>query len=364
MDLPGRIGRYEVQRVLGEGAMGRVLLARDSVLGRQVALKVLRDDLGLPGDVRARLVEQLRQEARAAAAVSHPGMVTLHDMGDDERAGLFLVFELIDGSTLRDRIARGGPLPPAEVGAMARTLGGALTHAHGAGLLHRDVTPGNVMLGKTGAKLTDLGIAGLQGKGTPVIGTPAYGAPEAMSSGAFSAYSDQYSLAATLYEALTGVRPFEGDRAMSVTSRVLFHRALAERPRDRFASCEMFATLLADELEGRNEKSLTTPMPPSSIVPRATRRWQNSAALAGIGVIVALVVAGRLQGDDEGVSLRSVAVSFAAAAGAPKASLKAPVSTATATSTSTTTTTTALTPAATASAASIATSQADAAVDH
>jgi len=350
--------------------MGRVLLARDSVLGRQVALKVLRDDLGLPADVKARLVEQLRQEARTAAAVSHPGMVMLHDMGDDERAGLFLVFELIDGPTLRDRIARGGPLPPAEVGAMARALGGALTHAHGAGLLHRDVKPGNVMLGKTGAKLTDLGIAGLQGKGTPVIGTPAYGAPEAMLSGAFSSYSDQYSLAATLYEALTGVRPFEGDRAMSVTSRVLFHRALAERPRDRFASCEMFATLLADELEGRNEKSLATPMPPSSIVPRATRRWQNSAALAGILVIVALVVAGRLQGDDEGVSLRSVAVSFAAAAGAPKAILKAPTptptsaSTPTATSASTPTSAATAAPTATASAASIATSQVDAAADH
>jgi serine/threonine-protein kinase len=347
MALPERIGRYEVQRVLGEGAMGRVLLARDSVLGRRVAIKVLRDDLGLPADVRAGLVERLRQEAKAAAAVSHPGMVTLHDMGDDERTGLFLVFELIDGPTLRERIARGGSLPAAEVAAMARTLGRALTFAHGSGLLHRDVKPGNVMLGPTGAKLADFGIAGAQGKGTPVIGTPAYGAPEAMSAGAFSAYSDQYSLAATLYEALTGVRPFEADRTLSVTARVLFHRALAERARDRFGSCEMFATLLADELEGRNEKSLTTPMPQSSVVPRTTRRWQNSAALAGIAVIVALVIAGRLQGDDEGVSLRSVAVSFAAAAGTAKAILKAPT-------------------AATASAASVGmpTPEPDAAADH
>ncbi|HEX8789650.1 MAG TPA: serine/threonine-protein kinase [Polyangiaceae bacterium] len=334
MDLPQRIGRYEVQRVLGEGAMGRVLLGRDTVLGRSVAIKVLRDDLGLPADVKARLVEKLRQEASAAAAVSHPGIVTLHDMGEDERAGLFLVFERIDGPTLRERIAR-GPMQPGEVGAMARVLGAALTHAHGAGLLHRDVKPENVMLGRTGAKLTDFGIAGVQGQGTPVIGTPAYGAPEAMTSGAFSTYSDQYSLAATLYEAVTGVRPFEGDRGLSVTSRVLFHRALAERPRDRFASCEMFATLLADELEGRNERPMATPVPPSSIVPRATRRWQNSAALAGVLVIVALVIAGKLQGDDEGVSLRSVAVSFAAAAGTAKAIIKAPTSTPTATPTTT-----------------------------
>lgn len=356
MDLPERIGRYEVQRVLGEGAMGRVLLARDTVLGRCVAIKVLREDLGLPDDARARLFERLRQEARAAAAVSHPGIVTLHDMGDDERAGLFLVFELIDGPTLRERIAR-GPMPPAEVAAMARTLGRALTHAHAAGLIHRDVKPGNVVLGPTGAKLTDFGIAGVQGRATSVIGTPAYGAPEAMASGAFTSYSDQYSLASTLYEALTGVRPFEGDRSMSVTSRVLFHRALAEKARDRFASCEVFATLLADELEGRNERPLTTPMPPSSIVPRATRRWQNSAALAGVLVIVALVVAGKLQGDDEGVSLRSVAVSFAAAAGTARAMIKGPTATPAATTTAAPTTS--------ATAASIgAMPDADAAVDH
>ncbi len=356
MDLPERIGRYEVQRVLGEGAMGRVLLARDTLMGRRVAIKVLRGDLGLPDDARDRLVEKLRQEARAAAAVSHPGIVTLHDMGDDERAGLFLVFELIDGPTLRERIAR-GPMPPNEVAAMARSLGRALTFAHAAGLIHRDVKPANVMLGPTGAKLTDFGIAAVQEQGTPAIGTPAYGAPEAMAAGAFSSYSDQYSLAATLYEALTGVRPFEGDRSMSVTSRVLFHRALAEKPRDRFASCEMFATLLADELEGRNERALTTPVPASSIVPRATRRWQNSAALAGVAVIIALVLAGRLQGDDGGVSLRSVAVSFAAAAGTAKAIIRAPTATAAPTTTAT--------PTATPTAASVGSlPDADAAIDH
>lgn len=332
MDFPERIGRYEVQRILGESAMGHVLLARDAVLGRRVAIKVLRDDPGLPADAKARLVERLREEARAAAAVAHPGLVTLHDVGDDERAGLFLVFELIEGPTLRERIVRGGPLPPAEVAAIARTVGSALTFAHAAGLVHRDVKPENVMLGRTGAKLTDFGIAGAREPAKPVMGTPAYGAPEAMSSGAYTAFSDQYSLAATLYEALTGVRPFEGDRTLSVTSRVLFHRALAEKARDRFASCEMFATLLADELEGRNEKPLVTPVPPSSIVPRATRRWQNSAALAGVAVILALVIAGRLQGDDEGISLRSVAVSFAAAAGTARAVLKAPTPTPTATS--------------------------------
>lgn len=121
MDLPARIGRYDVERLLGEGGMGRVLLARDTVLGREVALKVLRDDLGLPPELKTQLLQRMRQEARAAAAISHPAMVTLHDMGEDEHVGLYLVFERIVGPTLRERIEQ-GPLPPAEVARMARAV--------------------------------------------------------------------------------------------------------------------------------------------------------------------------------------------------------------------------------------------------
>src|SRR4051812_38091070 len=103
MELPARIGRYEIVRLLGQGGMGRVFLARDSVLGRSVALKVLRDDLGLPPESRDALFARLRQEARAAAALEHPHMVTLHDMGEETAAGLFLVFEYVEGPTLRDQ---------------------------------------------------------------------------------------------------------------------------------------------------------------------------------------------------------------------------------------------------------------------
>ncbi|MGH7294770.1 MAG: serine/threonine-protein kinase, partial [Polyangiaceae bacterium] len=141
MDLPARIGRYEVELLLGQGGMGRVLLARDTVLGRDVALKILRDDLGLTPELKAQLVERMRQEARAAATLSHPGMVTLHDMGEDEAVGLYLVFERIAGPSLRERLLEGGPLATPEVARLARTLGAALTHAHAAGVVHRDVKP-------------------------------------------------------------------------------------------------------------------------------------------------------------------------------------------------------------------------------
>jgi serine/threonine-protein kinase len=352
-DLPTRIGRYDVERLLGEGGMGRVLLARDTVLGRQVALKVLRDDLGLTPALKEQLFERMRQEARAAAALSHPAMVTLHDMGEDERVGLYLVFELIDGPTLRERLHDDGPLPAAQVAAIARSLGAALTRAHAAGVVHRDVKPENVMLSPTGAKLTDFGIARLPDstltRATTILGTPAYSAPEALASGAFGPYSDQFSLAATLYEALTGKRAFPGDDALTVATRVatgkhqaptaqhpplrsfahvdaIFDRALAKEAKNRFGSCESFGTLLASELEGHNSGFLSTPVPRSSIVPRATRRWQNMAVLLAMAVIAALIVWGRLQQqtDGDGVSLRSVASAFAASAAVPRPPVGAP----------------------------------------
>jgi serine/threonine-protein kinase len=351
MDLPSRIGRYEVELLLGEGGMGRVLLARDSVLGRQVALKVLRDDLGLTPQLESQLDERMRQEARAAATLSHPAIVTLHDMGEDERVGLYLVFELIRGPTLRERLHESGPLPPEEVAVIARALGSALTHANAAGVVHRDVKPENVMLPPTGPKLTDFGIARLPDstltRATTVLGTPAYSAPEALATGTFSAHSDEFSLAATLYEALTGKRAFPGDDALAVATRVatskhaspsavlpvlhrfahvdaIFDRALAKDAKNRFASCEAFGNVLAAELEGQNAMFLSTPVPRSSIVPRATRRWQNGAALLALGVIATLVVVGRVRGDgpaaaDNGVSLRNVAHEFAATAGISRA---------------------------------------------
>src|SRR5262249_25676120 len=132
--------------------------------------------------------------------------------------------ELIKGPTLRERLREEGPLPPLEVAQLARSLGSALAHAHSAGVLHRDVKPENIMLAPTGPKLTDLGIARMPDspltRASTVMGTPAYSAPEALASGAFSPYSDQFSLAATLYEAMTGVPAFPGEDALVVATRV------------------------------------------------------------------------------------------------------------------------------------------------
>src|ERR1700753_1009465 len=105
--LPAQIGRYRIERLLGRGAMGRVLLAHDPVLDRSVAIKLLRDDFEIPPEQHEALLHRMRQEARASARVSHPNIVSLHDMGEDPELGLCLVFEYAEGMTLKERLARG-----------------------------------------------------------------------------------------------------------------------------------------------------------------------------------------------------------------------------------------------------------------
>src|SRR5262245_33679029 len=156
--LPSRIGRYRIERLLGRGAMGRVLLGRDLVLDREVAVKLLRDDLAVAPEQHAALVDRMRHEAKACARVTHPNIVTLFDMGEDASIGLYLVFEYAEGTTLKERLKQ-GPLPVAMAARLAREIGGALSTAHANGVLHRDVKPENIILTEHGAKIADFGIA-------------------------------------------------------------------------------------------------------------------------------------------------------------------------------------------------------------
>lgn len=344
MELPRAIGRYEVDEVVGQGGMGRVLRARDSVLGRTVAIKVIRDDLGLPPEVKEAVIARMRQEARAAAAVSHPNMVTLHDMGEEEPLGLYLVFEFVEGPTLRQAIDEASPdamtpslrlrladrdkleepprgaLDPREVVRIAREIASALDRAHAAGVIHRDVKPENVLLSDLGAKITDFGIARMPDSTltlqSTVMGTPAYSAPEALSQAAFSPRSDQFSLACVLYEALTGVRAFPGDDGLAVAAKVatedpppvrsvggvldrasqVLLRGLAKDPARRYASCSELAQALDDALSPLIERTppppaaIDLPKPPESAVqvvgtPGAGRR-RPALAIATVVIVV------------------------------------------------------------------------------
>lgn len=269
--LPAQIGRYRIERLLGRGAMGRVLLAHDPVLDRSVAIKLLRDDLNIPREQHEALLHRMRQEARASARVSHPNIVALHDMGEDPELGLCLVFEYAEGLTLKERLQR-GPLGPEAAAKLAREVGDALTTAHAAGVLHRDIKPENIILTPTGAKVADFGIARVPDstltKDGGLLGTPAYSAPECIASGKFSPLSDQFSLAATLYEAVSGQRAFPGEDAIAVATRIttddppaiaayagvdphvdsVLSRGLSKTPSARFEDARAFGKALAEAL--------------------------------------------------------------------------------------------------------------------
>lgn len=281
LPLPSRIGRYRIERLLGRGAMGRVLLGRDAVLDRDVAVKLLRDDLSLDAEQHRALVDRMRHEAKACARVSHPNIVTLFDMGEDAQLGLYLVFEYAEGTTLKERIAR-GPLPPALAGRIAREIGGALSTAHTSGVLHRDVKPENIILTEHGSKVADFGIARVPNstltRDGGLLGTPAYSAPESIAHGEFSPQSDQFSLAATLYEALSQRRAFPGDDAVTVANGIqadepppiaracgldphvdgVLARGLSKNPAARFASAGEFGDALAEALERGTRGAMTT----------------------------------------------------------------------------------------------------------
>src|SRR5690349_3296055 len=279
--VAGPIGRYQPVRLLGRGAMGRVLLAHDPVVGRDVAIKLLRDDLVIVPEQRDALIDRMRQEARASARVSHPNIVNLYDLGEDPELGLYLVFEYAEGVTLEQRIAK-GPLGPEAGAKLSRELGDALTTAHAAGVLHRDVKPQNIILTATGAKIADFGIARVPDstltRDGGILGTPAYSAPECITNGEFSPQSDQFSLAATLYEALSQRRAFPGDDAVTVANHIqtdeppaiasgcgldahvdgVLARALAKSPERRFPSAREFGDALAEALGQRTRMALPT----------------------------------------------------------------------------------------------------------
>jgi serine/threonine protein kinase len=196
-------GRYRLERVLGRGGMGEVWLGHDVTLGRPVAVKSLPASRG-GADAR----RQMRGEALAVAAARHPGIVEIHELVEGDE-GLFLVFEHLEGRTLRDVLHEKSRLPAAEACRILGQVCEALGFAHEKGLVHRDLKPGNIMLLPDGrVKLLDFGIAtaGWQ-PGEPGAGTPVYMAPEAERGEAGPA-ADVYALGVCLYEMLVGHRPF------------------------------------------------------------------------------------------------------------------------------------------------------------
>jgi serine/threonine-protein kinase len=303
-------GRYRLIELLGQGGMATIYRAADTGLGRDVALKLLRSEYLRDPDFSSRF----RQEAQAAASLSHPNVVTVYDYGEDP-SGPFIVMELVDGEDLATILRRSGALPARQAARIAAGVARALAAAHASGIVHRDVKPGNVLIGRDGrVKVVDFGIARavaeaqLTRPGT-TLGSVHYFSPEQARGDPATAASDIYSLGIVLYEMLTGVRPWEGDSAASVALARLSgpvpdpasvrgtvppelaattRTALAREPADRFAS----ASAMADAL---------TVGSPTVGAPAAGSAAAAGAAAPTVALLPARVISGTARPNPAGV---------------------------------------------------------------
>nr|MDQ6891192.1 serine/threonine protein kinase [Acidobacteriota bacterium] len=254
----GRIGRFEISRTLGRGAMGTVYLARDPRIDRQVAVKTLRDP-SLTPELSAEVEARFHNEAKIAGRLEHPNVVTIYEAGREEGV-LYIAMEYVDGEPLHQYAASRSP-SFAERIELVRQAALALGHAHEKGVLHRDVKPGNILVNREGqVKVADFGIGKLlAGSGSltrtgQLIGSPAYMSPEQIRGGALDARSDLFSLGVVLYELLTGVRPFPGNSMTTLVYQILHTEArdpLAAKEELPPLAREVFARMLAKSPEQR-----------------------------------------------------------------------------------------------------------------
>ena len=260
--------RYELGHQLGSGGMATVYLAYDKLLDREVAVKVLADRFAQD----PAFVERFRREASAAAGLNHPNIVAVYDRGEAEST-YYIVMEYLSGPDLKKVIREQGPLDPAVAVDNALQILSALTAAHGAGIVHRDIKPQNVMVGEDGRlRVADFGIARADAdqqmtEAGSVIGTAQYLSPEQAQGEETTAASDTYAVGIVLYEMLTGRVPFDGDRPVTVAMKQINEppipprvfesgipheldaavlKSLSKRPEDRFTTADEFSAALLD----------------------------------------------------------------------------------------------------------------------
>src|SRR5208283_602184 len=265
-----RIGRYKIVRELGRGAMGVVYHAIDPNIGRPVAIKTINLASVLKPDDQERMRERLFREARSAGILSHPSIVTIYDV-DQQDDLAFIAMEYVDGPTLDQILSAPWPIDPERMFRLLTQTAGALDYAHQKGIVHRDIKPANIMIAADGtAKITDFGIAKITTSEQltmtgSIVGTPHYMSPEQVQGQPVDGRSDQFSLAVIAYEMMTGEKPYTGEHLTTVVYKIVAEeprpprswnaslagpiedvlcKGLAKKPDDRYGTCQDFVRAL------------------------------------------------------------------------------------------------------------------------
>jgi serine/threonine-protein kinase len=270
---PAKFGRYQVKAIIGQGAMGTIYLAEDPVIGRQVAIKVIQVQAGTSQAEIENLKMRFEREFRSAGTLSHPNIVTVHDVGTEGDAP-FIAMEYVQGSTLEQLINERHVLSFEEIADLTTQICDALDFAHLNGVVHRDVKPANILLDRARRpKITDFGVARLSESALThsggMVGTPWYMSPEQVVGEPATGAADQFSVAVMAYQMLTGERPFSGERSSTVLYKIVHEepvrphllnprlmpalddvllRAFQKNPQLRYPTCVAFARDLQEAL--------------------------------------------------------------------------------------------------------------------
>ncbi|HUO44092.1 MAG TPA: protein kinase [Burkholderiales bacterium] len=282
--LPEKIGKYEIQGVLGKGAMGTVYKAYDRAIARAVAIKAIVK-ASLPADELKHVLSRFRHEAQAVGRINHPRIVQIYEYGEDDEIA-YIVMELVNGKTLAQHLAQETHYSVREAGEIIRQILDGIGYAHTQGVVHRDMKPSNIMINDDGRiKISDFGIAHIEASELTqigdVLGTPYYMPPEQFLGGEIDALADLYSVGVIAYELLTGKKPFTGNTATLMQTvlhqpppnpsqlnpklsplidRVL-QRALAKKREERFQSAREFADALREAVDATLSVGAAPPAP-------------------------------------------------------------------------------------------------------